>query len=185
MGARHSGWWLLDRPVKPGDDGGEVVRVRAGAALVSRGFGKTFANGIAAVVLAAVALPMDLHAGAGTPVARQNRAQASAVCGWIGVGVSPMTADFADSLGMTTPYGAIFGRPEAGSPAASAGIEAGDVITAVNGTPLASSADFARIIAAMAPGDTVNLSTARDGQPNELALTVGAGKCPARRPGPG
>jgi hypothetical protein len=39
------------------------------------------------------------------------------VCGWIGVGVSPMTAAFAESLGMAEPYGAIFDRPEPGSPA--------------------------------------------------------------------
>src|SRR6516165_5239556 len=37
-------------------------------------------------------------------------------CPWIGVEVSPMTAPVANSLGMAVPYGAIFDRPEAGSP---------------------------------------------------------------------
>src|SRR6516164_2075516 len=60
------------------------------------------------------------------------------VCGWIGVKVSPMTKPFAESLGMTELYGAIFDQPRPGSPAAQANIELGDVITAVNGTPLAS-----------------------------------------------
>jgi S1-C subfamily serine protease len=40
------------------------------------------------------------------------------LCGWIGVGVSPITAAFADSLGMVEPYGAIFNQPEPDSPAA-------------------------------------------------------------------
>ena len=33
----------------------------------------------------------------------------------MGVAVSPMTAAFAQSLGMVEPYGAIFDRPEPGS----------------------------------------------------------------------
>ena len=66
----------------------------------------------------------------------QHARQGDAVCGWIGVRVSPMTRAFADSLGMAEPYGAIFDQPEPGSPAAVAGIEVGDVVTAVNGAPL-------------------------------------------------
>jgi membrane-associated protease RseP (regulator of RpoE activity) len=65
------------------------------------------------------------------------------LCGWMGVAVSPMTAAFAQSLGMAEPYGAIFDRPEPGSPAATAGIEQGDVLTAINGSPLMRSSDFA------------------------------------------
>ena len=67
----------------------------------------------------------------------QHVKQGSVVCGWIGIAASPMIRAFAASLGMVEPYGAIFDRPKAGSPAAQAGIEAGDVITAINGVPLA------------------------------------------------
>src|SRR5262245_47510846 len=56
-------------------------------------------------------------------------------CGWAGVRVAPMTKAFAESLGMAEPYGAIFDRPEPGSPAAAAGIQQGDVLTAINGSP--------------------------------------------------
>ena len=98
-------------------------------------------------------------------------------CGWLGVQVKPMTAPFAASLGMSVPYGAIFDRPAAGSPAASVGIEAGDVLTTVNGNPLQKSTDFAGIIASFAPGDTVNLGIMRNGQLIEVAPVVGRGKC--------
>jgi hypothetical protein len=53
---------------------------------------------------------------------------------------------------MVEPYGAIFGQPKPGSPAAQTGIEAGDVITAINGAPLARSRDFATIIPKRAAG---------------------------------
>jgi S1-C subfamily serine protease len=98
-------------------------------------------------------------------------------CGWIGISVSPMTRAFADSLGMVQPYGGIFGRPKPGSPAARAGIEAGDVITAINGTPLARSRDFAAIISQMAPGSVVYLTTFRNGELRDIKSTLGYSSC--------
>ena len=99
-------------------------------------------------------------------------------CGWIGVRVSPMTAAFADSLGMVESYGAIFDRPEPGSPAASAGIESGDVLTAINGTALLKSSDFEAAISAFAPNTVVELNTWRGGEFMRRRVTLAAGKCP-------
>jgi len=98
-------------------------------------------------------------------------------CASIGVRVGPMTRPFAEALGMTEPYGAVFGRPRPGSPAAHAGIEAGDVVTEINGKPLASSKDFAPAIDALAPGTTVYLSTRRSNQLLHVPVHLGWGKC--------
>jgi serine protease Do len=110
-------------------------------------------------------------------IVAQDNQKSSIVCGWLGVQVRPMTADFAASLGMPEPYGAIFDRPEPGSPAASAGIEEGDVLTAVNGSPLARASDFARIISNMSPGSQVYLSTSRNGEAMEQRLVLGSAQC--------
>ena len=99
-------------------------------------------------------------------------------CGWAGVTVSPMTAAFADAIGLAEPYGAIFDQPEADSPAANAGIEAGDAITAINSSPLMRSSDFAAIISAMAPYTTVYLTTWRGGEWFQRTLILGSSKCP-------
>jgi len=109
--------------------------------------------------------------------AAQHRRPTYANCGWIGVRVTPMTAAFANSLGMAVPYGAIFATPRSGSPAAKARIEAGDVVTSVNGSPLAHARDFAPLIAAMAPGSYLYLNTFRDGQLIMVRLIVGSIKC--------
>jgi serine protease Do len=101
------------------------------------------------------------------------------LCGWIGVAVSPMTKPFAESLGMTEPYGAIFDRPQPGSPAAHAKIEAGDVLAAINGEPLSSSRDFTAKIAAIAPGTTIYLDTYRDRQLIGRQVRVGGAPCAA------
>jgi S1-C subfamily serine protease len=135
---------------------------------------------VGAVVLICGLVPPGLAQPSGPMV---RHAQVSAVCGWIGVQVSPMTRAFADSLGMAEPYGAIFDQPEAGSPAADEGIQAGDVITAINGSPVMRSSDFAAMIAALAPNTTAYLSTSRDGQTIEVKLMTGSGKCPSEQHG--
>jgi serine protease Do len=116
----------------------------------------------------------------GEPRGPVTRAQAQGAdpCGWIGVAVSPMTAAYANSLGMAAPYGAVFEQPEPESPAAHAGIQAGDVITSINGTTIEKASDFAGIISELAPQTIVHLATYRDGQAMELQIMLGSGKCP-------
>jgi len=115
-----------------------------------------------------------------SPVAQpvgQHEQEVPSLCGWIGVQVSPMTAAFADSLGMAEAYGAIFEKPESGSPAANAHIEAGDVLTTINGSPLARSSDFAGIISMMAPDTVVDLNTWRNGELIQRSVVLGSSKC--------
>jgi serine protease Do len=115
-------------------------------------------------------------------IVAQKEEKKSPACGWIGVQVRPMTAPYAASLGMAVPHGAIFDQPEAASPAAKAGIETGDVVTAINGLPLMRSSDFARILAANAPGTSVYLGTWRNGMFIRIRLTLGSSKCGDERP---
>jgi len=123
------------------------------------------------------AMSHTAHTHTATATAAQETPEGRDLCGWMGVHVSPMTTAFAESLGMAAPYGAIFDRPEAGSPAAAAGIEQGDVLTAINGSPLVNAADFANIISMTAPGTTVYLSTLRNGEAIPIKLTIGSTQC--------
>ena len=66
-------------------------------------------------------------------VARQGVELRPVSRGWIGVQIQPVTADIADSLDLKTAESAMVTEPQANGPAAKAGIEFGDVITAVNG----------------------------------------------------
>jgi serine protease Do len=112
-------------------------------------------------------------------LATQRPEQNLPVCGWIGVEVRPMTRPFADSLGMTELYGSIFDQPQPNGPAAQAKIQAGDVLTAINGAALGSSGDFIPTISAMAPGTDVYLTTYRDGQLIEVKVSLGSSACPS------
>jgi putative serine protease PepD len=63
---------------------------------------------------------------------------------------------------------------ESGSGAADAGVKAGDVITAVNGTSVTSAERLRAIIAAHAPGDTLSLTVTRSGAEHTLKVTLGS-----------
>jgi Do/DeqQ family serine protease len=51
---------------------------------------------------------------------------------WLGASLQPVTPDIADSLGLTTPSGALVSNVAANGPAARAGLHAGDVVVGVD-----------------------------------------------------
>jgi serine protease Do len=93
--------------------------------------------------------------------------------GWIGVQIQPVTADIADSLGIKKAEGALVAEPQAGSPAAKAGIKSGDVILSVNGEPVKDARSLARTISAMAPGTTVKLVLLHNSKEDTVSVTLG------------
>jgi membrane-associated protease RseP (regulator of RpoE activity) len=131
---------------------------------------------IVAVVLSCGFIP-ETRPGIAAP----RNALVGAQCGWLGVAVSPMTRAFADSLGMAEPYGAIFEQPEPGGPAAHEGIQAGDVVTSINGAPVMRSSDFAGMVAAYIPETRVDLSIFRDGRMIAVKVVLGSVKCPTEQ----
>ena len=93
--------------------------------------------------------------------------------GWIGVRIQPVTSAIAESLGMKESNGALVAEPKADSPAAKAGIQSRDVITAVNGNPVKDARDLAMQVGGMAPGAEVNVTIWREGAEKSISLTVG------------
>lgn len=60
-----------------------------------------------------------------------------------------------------------------GSPANAAGLEAGDIITKVNGISIGRAGSFSSLLGEYAPGDTVQLEVLRGGETKTLKLTLG------------
>lgn len=93
--------------------------------------------------------------------------------GWLGVQIQPVSKDIAESLGLEESNGALVSQPQEGSPASKAGIQAGDVITAVGGEPVASPKDLARRIAAIDPGSDTEITIWRQGAAKTITVTLG------------
>jgi serine protease Do len=73
---------------------------------------------------------------------------------------------------MPRPEGALVSSVEKGTPAATAGIVAGDVIVGVGGKPVAKAVDASRLIGEMKPGQNAKISLLREGQPKELSMVL-------------
>ena len=61
-----------------------------------------------------------------------------------------------------------------GGPAANAGLQAGDIITAIEGKPVTSTNDLAAITLTKRAGDTVKVQYTRDGKQATTTVTLGA-----------
>jgi serine protease Do len=120
-----------------------------------------------------VGIGFDIPADTAKTVVAQLKDHGQVTRGWMGVRIQTVTNDIADSLGMKNAEGAIVDEPQAGSPAAKAGIMAGDVITAVDGAEIKDSRALARKIASMAPGTAVKLAIMHSGSEKTVSLTLG------------
>ena len=94
--------------------------------------------------------------------------------GWLGVEIQPVTQDIADSLGLKTASGALVAKENKDAPAAAAGVKIGDVLTAVNGQPVADPRDLARRIADLGPKKSADLTIWRNGAQQTISVTLGA-----------
>jgi serine protease Do len=155
----------IDAPVNKGNSGGpafnmqgEVVGVNT--AIYSPSGGSV---GIAFSIPAATVKNVIAHLKDNGSVSR----------GWIGVQIQPVTQDIADGMGLKQAQGALVADPQKDGPAAKAGIEAGDVITAANGQSVKDARELARIIGGFAPGSTVKLDVLHKGKDKIVSLTLG------------
>jgi serine protease Do len=94
--------------------------------------------------------------------------------GRLGVAVQSMNQTLANSFGMKTPQGALVSSVDASGPAAKAGLQPGDVILAVNGTPVTDSADLPSQVAGLKPGTTATVQVWRDKATKDVKVTIGS-----------
>ena len=144
-----------DASINPGNSGGALVTL----------LGELI--GINTAIIGAAGGNVGIGFAIPTNMARQVMDQLVAYGevhrGLLGVEAQDLTPDIAEALGVATTQGAIVSRVGANSPAAKAGIEAGDVITAIGGETIHGASDVRNKIGLLRVGDTVELAILRDG----------------------
>lgn len=155
----------IDAPINKGNSGGPAFNQNGDVIGVN--------TAIYSPSGGSVGIGFDIPAETARMVIAQLKDKGSVTRGRIGVQVQPVTQDIADSLGLKQARGAIVDEPQPNSPAAKAGIQAGDVIIAVNGTQVKDSRDLARKISDTAPGTSVKLDVVRQGGPKSFDVTLG------------
>src|SRR5271169_1861521 len=155
----------IDAPVNKGNSGGPTFDVDGNVIGVNTAIFSPSGGSVGI----AFAIPADTVKS----VVAQLRDKGSVTRGWIGVQIQTVTPDLADSMGLKQASGALVSEPQKDSPAAKAGIQAGDVIVSVDDAPIHDARELARKIGTMVPGATVKLGMVRGGQDKTLSLTLG------------
>jgi S1-C subfamily serine protease len=93
---------------------------------------------------------------------------------WLGISGQTIDADVAQQQGLSVQSGVFVGSVVQGGPAEQAGLQDGDVITAIDGKALDSMDTLAETVSTHAPGDKLTLSVVRGGETGKLTVELQA-----------
>jgi serine protease Do len=155
-----------DVPINPGNSGGPLFNMRGEVV----GINSQIYSRSGGYMGVSFAIPIDVA----MQVGQQLQTSGHVTRGKLGVVIQPVTQGLADSFGLPQPEGALVSSVEKGGPAEHAGIQSGDVILKLNGTPLKDSGELPVQIAAITPGTSVNLEIWRNHATREITVKLGA-----------
>jgi serine protease Do len=153
-----------DASINPGNSGGPLINARGQAVGINAAI---FSQSGGSVGIG-FAIPIDQAKS----VVTQLAASGKVTRGWLGVTIQPLTAELAKGFNVTEGTGALVAGVQEKSPAARAGMKAGDVITRYDGQKVGASADLPKLVAATPVGRQVPITVVRDGEPVVLNITI-------------
>ena len=154
-----------DAPINPGNSGGALIDMAGrligiNTSILSRSGGS---NGIG------FAIPADLVA-AFVAQARSGRQDFGRP--WAGMNGQSLDAEMAQAFGLDRPGGIIVSGLHPVSPFARAGVEVGDVITAVNGQPVNTPSEMVYRMSVAGLGNTARVTRLRKGEAGEVEVAL-------------
>nr|WP_132147153.1 Do family serine endopeptidase [Luteibacter rhizovicinus] len=168
LGKGYQSFIQTDASINPGNSGGALVNLRGElVGINSMIFSPSGGN-----VGIGFAIPVDL-AG---QVMKQLLAYGKVRRGNLGVDVQDVTPRVAQALKLKDTTGAVVTRINEGSPADGAGLQIGDVLTAVDGKPVRSAQDVRNAEGLLPLGTSVHLTVQREGTSREVEAKIEAAK---------
>lgn len=155
-----------DAAINPGNSGGALVDAEGKLiginTLITSYSGNYSGVGFAIPVNYAVNIAQQIIDGK-TPTHAQ-----------LGVSLSTVTAQNAQRYGLPVESGAYIAAVAADSGAAEAGLQEGDIVTKFDGKAVESASDLMLDVRSKNPGDTVTLEVNRNGETQEVQVTLGS-----------
>jgi len=153
-----------DASINPGNSGGALVNLRGeligiNNMILSRSGGNI---GIG------FAIPVNMARS----VTDQLIKYGSVKRGQLGVTIAPVTPDIAQALGIASNGGALITQVAKESAAARAGLQAGDVVTALNNRKMKSAAELRNAIGLLRVGDKVQIALLREGKARTVTAEI-------------
>ncbi|MDB4952606.1 MAG: peptidase [Myxococcales bacterium] len=151
-----------DAAINPGSSGGALVNmdgelIGINTAIVSR-------NGAYQGIAFAIPSRMAIQ------IKNALLEHGKVIRGWLGVAVEDVTYEHAQSLHLER--GVLVASVTPNGPAAKAGLEQGDVITAIDGVEMRDAGQVRNLVAMTATGKTVQVDLRRNGKPTSVAVSL-------------
>jgi serine protease DegQ len=153
-----------DAAISPGNSGGAVLDAQGEVVGMSVAYIPPTAG--------AVALGFAIPAATVVDVADQVLATGTARHAYIGIQPATLTPEMARRLGINRTSGVVVMQVATPSPAAEAGIQPGDIVTAFNGQETATAEELIAALRSTEPGDRVQLTVLRGATTQEIAVKV-------------
>lgn len=153
-----------DAAINPGNSGGPLVGMD-GRVLGINAAIKSRSGGFQGVGFA-------VSSNLAKNVVRALRADGIVHRGYLGVQIRDLQADVAETFGIPKGVGVVVGSVFEGSPAGKAGIEAGDIITAIEGRPIKDGRVLQMTVANLPLNKATNVEVYRDGKKIAVPVTV-------------
>jgi len=169
-GGQYEDFIQTDAAINPGNSGGPLVNLKAevvgiNTAIFSRSGGYM---GIG------FAIPINMA----RQVMDSLITKGKVVRGWLGVGIQNLTEDLSKSFQYEGTEGALVGHVEKDGPADKAGLKQGDIIVKLNGEKIRNINQLRNAVAALTPGQKVDVEILRNG--NYETVRVKVGELPAQ-----
>jgi putative serine protease PepD len=155
-----------DAAINPGNSGGALVNC-SGELVGIPTAGATSGESSGSIGLG-FAIPVD----SAMKVADEIISTGTVTHAFIGLSAQPLTATATGQSG-TTP-GLFITAVTAGGPASSAGLQTGDIIRSIDGTPAASTEQLVALTLSKRSGDQVKVTYERDGKETTTTITLGS-----------
>jgi serine protease Do len=154
-----------DAAINPGNSGGALLNAQGqcigiNTAIISSGGGN---QGIG------FAIPINMARSIMDQLVKNGKV----VRGYLGIYIQDLTPELAKQFGLTQGGGALVSDVEPDGPAAKAGLEKGDVVLEMNGSPVSDSNDLRNRISQSAPGTEVHLQVSRSGKTRDITVKLG------------
>jgi Do/DeqQ family serine protease len=162
-----------DAAINPGNSGGALIDtagnlVGINTAIYSRSGGS-------------MGIGFAIPASSARNVMEQIIQTGSVVRGWIGVEAQEITPEIAESFRLSSTNGVLIAGVLRGGPAERAGLKPGDILVAIEGSPVKDPNSMLNLVAALVPGKPVAIQLRRESKNLEIQVTVGKRPTQQRR----
>ena len=160
-----------DAAINQGNSGGPLINLAGEVVAINTLIVRSSGSGTVAEGLG-FAIPIDTAKA----VAEQLIQTGSISHPYLGISFQPITPDIANAYNLPAQWGVYITDVAAGSPAAQASLQQGDIITSIGGVALDTTHSYINTLFTFKPGDQVNVEFLRNGKTMQVQVTLGTAK---------